>query len=114
MKDNLAAGPSCPESRTSHESRTWEGGSQRSRVIIAGGGGWLLLLLMPTAPHLETILGLVLKTVSYIEFSQEDSLARMLFGYSLLSVVVETALLMAISVSTDSFPSCSSVTMVNW
>ena len=52
--------------------------------------------------------------VSYIEFSQEESLARMLFGYSLLLVVVETALLMEISVSTDSFPSCSSVTMVNW
>ena len=36
--DNLAAGPSCPESRTSQESRTWEGGSHRSRVIMAGGG----------------------------------------------------------------------------
>ena len=69
MKDNLAAGPSCPESRTSHESRTWEGGSQRSRVIIAGGGGWLLLLLMPTAPHLETILGLVLKTFVFLTSS---------------------------------------------
>ena len=51
--EHLAAGPSCPESRTSQESRTWEGGSQRSKVIIAGGGGLSLPDLIPTWLHLR-------------------------------------------------------------
>ena len=51
--EHLAAGPSCPESRTSQESRTWEGGSHRSKVIIAGGGGLSLPDLIPTRLHLR-------------------------------------------------------------
>ena len=51
--EHLAAGPSCPESRTSQESRTWEGGSHRSKVIIAGGGGLSLPDLIPTRLHLQ-------------------------------------------------------------
>ena len=52
--EDLAAGPSCPESRTSQESRTWEGGSQRSKVIMAGGGcSSSLPDLIPTPRHLE-------------------------------------------------------------
>ena len=52
--EDLAAGPSCPESRTSQESRTWEGGSQRSKVIMAGGGcSSSLPDLIPTPRHLK-------------------------------------------------------------